>query len=214
MSSSSTTPNLGDALRPDGTLKEASEIIWSYDADKSIPFPSDNVSGQVSGSRVPAMMVAGVRRTGHVPRPSQHAREAAEATSSSSTSTHPGTKRKVAIDPKPDCHVTCKVAIDVDDDTADPNDDGATTEPDDGATTEPDDGAATEPDDGATTEPATDDYESIEAVANADDQAIPFIPREKRLADVRLIFHREKECKHPDTGKIQDGHWCKVCLFH
>ncbi|KAH9177155.1 hypothetical protein EDB89DRAFT_1902405 [Lactarius sanguifluus] len=86
--------------------------------------------------------------------------------------------------------------------------------PDDGATTEPDDGAATEPDDGATTEPATDDYESIEAVANADDQAIPFIPREKRSADVRLIFRREKERKHPDTGKIQDGHWCKVCLFH
>ncbi|KAH9054653.1 hypothetical protein EDB87DRAFT_1580436 [Lactarius vividus] len=191
MSSSSTTPNLGDALRPDGTLKEASEIIWSYDADELIPFPSENVSG----SCVPAMMVA------------SHAREAAEATSSSSTSMHPGTKCKVAINPKPDRHVMHKVAINVDDDTADPNDDGATTEPDNGAIMEPNDGTTTEPDDGVTTEPAMDDYESIEAMANTEDQAIPFIPQEKWSADICLIFHHEKECKHPDTGKIQDGHW-------
>jgi hypothetical protein len=36
---SSLAPELGDAVRPDGTLKDASEIIWSYDADESIPFP-------------------------------------------------------------------------------------------------------------------------------------------------------------------------------
>ncbi len=55
-------PNLGDAVHPDGTLKDASEIIWSYDADDSIPFPLDSLFGMCLASScgpAPAIMVAG-----------------------------------------------------------------------------------------------------------------------------------------------------------
>ncbi|KAH9013537.1 hypothetical protein EDB85DRAFT_2158120 [Lactarius pseudohatsudake] len=85
---SSTTSDLGQAVRPDGTLKDASEIVWSYDVDESTPFPLDNVTGThpfFSGGRAPATMVAGARRTARVPRTSQRARDAAEATTSSSS---------------------------------------------------------------------------------------------------------------------------------
>lgn len=32
-------------------------------------------------------------------------------------------------------------------------------------------------------------------------------------ADLRTIFKGEKKYNNPDNGKIQDGHWCKVCLY-
>ena len=31
---------LGDAVWPDGTLKDASKMVWTYNNDKSIPFPT------------------------------------------------------------------------------------------------------------------------------------------------------------------------------
>ena len=31
-------------------------------------------------------------------------------------------------------------------------------------------------------------------------------------ANIRTIFRRDKEHKNADMGKIQDGHWCKLCL--
>ena len=90
------------------------------------------------------MMVAGARQTTRTHRPSQRALEAAEAASSSSASAHLGSKRKAPSDPIPDCRVTRKIIYDLDDEVADPSDGGATTEP------------------------AEDDYESIKAMADAD----------------------------------------------
>jgi hypothetical protein len=60
---SSLAPELGDAVRPDGTLKDASEIIWSYDADESIPFPLGSTHSILSTRLSPATMVGGVHRT-------------------------------------------------------------------------------------------------------------------------------------------------------
>ncbi|KAH9162062.1 hypothetical protein EDB89DRAFT_1913507 [Lactarius sanguifluus] len=200
---SSTTPNLGDAVRPDGSLKDASEIPWSFDADETIPFPSDTSRPP---SRAPAAVLAGARRVStRVPRPSRCAVEAAEATSSGSTGTHLGTKCKAQSDPDPDRRVTRKVVINLVDDVADPDDDGATTEP------------ATElaDDDGATTEPATeladDDYKSIRAMADADNQVVSVRSQEMRTADIHVIFRAENNYLDPDTGEILKGNMCMVC---
>ncbi|KAH9160511.1 hypothetical protein EDB89DRAFT_1914688 [Lactarius sanguifluus] len=200
---SSTTPNLGDAVRPNGSLKDTSEIPWSFDANKTIPFPSDT---SCPPSHAPAAILAGAHRVStHVPHPSWRAVEAAEATSSGSTGTHPGTKRKAQSDPDPDCRVTRKVVIDLVDDVADPDDDGATTEP----TTELAD------DDGATTEPATeladDNYESIRAMANADNQVVSVRSWEMCTADIHVIFCAENNYLDPDTGEILKGNMCMVC---
>ncbi|KAH8978631.1 hypothetical protein EDB86DRAFT_3090304 [Lactarius hatsudake] len=176
---SSTTSDLGQAVRPDGTLKDTSEIVWSYDVDESTPFPLDDVTGMhpfFSGGRAPATMVAGAHRTARVPRPSQRARNAAEATtsssstarvprplqcahdaaeataeattSSSSASAGPGAKRKAPTATVPSRRVMRKV--DLDGCLADHSDAGATMEPN--------------------TEPASDDYESIKAMADADNE--------------------------------------------
>jgi hypothetical protein len=145
---SSTNPDLEHAVRPDGTLKDASEIRWTYDEDESIPFPSDSVSE--SGGCAPATMVAGMRRTARVHRPSKRALEAFEASSGGSASTRPGAKRKAQSDLAPEHRVTRKVVIDVDDDATDSSNDGAATE--------------------LATELADDDYESIKAMADADNR--------------------------------------------
>lgn len=232
---SSTSLNLGDAVRSDGTLKEASEIVWTYDADESIPFPSvsGTVSAPSSGGPAPAAMVAGVRRTTHVHRPSRRAREAAEAEVevAASTSAHSRIKRKAPGDddghPIPARKVMRKVVVDLDDD--DDNDydnNGDNAANDAGHTTDhSEDGATTE----LATELADEDYEILKAMADADhhvspplwlsnsnltssSQAVTFKCRDDRTADIRLIFRRDKEYIHPDTGKCLDGHWCTICL--
>jgi len=35
----------------------------------------------------------------------------------------------------------------------------------------------------------------------------------ERTADVRTIFKRDDNCVNPDTGKIEKGHWCTICLY-
>ncbi|KAH9160750.1 hypothetical protein EDB89DRAFT_1914437 [Lactarius sanguifluus] len=110
---SSTASDPGHAVQPDGTLKDASEIDWFFDADESTHFPLDNVSG--------------VCRTACVPHPSQWAVEAAEAVASNGpASARPDTECKPPTAPVPHRRVTCKVVIDLD--TGD-SDEGATMEP-------------------------------------------------------------------------------------
>ena len=69
------------AVRADGTLKDASEIDWFNDVDDDKPIP-DLPANQIpssssttlhpffTGSRAPAIFVAGTRRSARVPRPS------------------------------------------------------------------------------------------------------------------------------------------------
>jgi hypothetical protein len=120
--SASTTTDPGHAVRSDSTLKDASEIAWTYDADEDIPFPSGSTSGQEphpSGRSAPAVVVAGTHRTTCVHRPSKWALEAAEA----STSTDPGVKHKASTNPNPNWRVSCKIVIDMDDNDNDNDDD-------------------------------------------------------------------------------------------
>ena len=99
------TSNLGDAVRSDGTLKDTSEIIWSYDADKSIPFPSGNNahSSPPSGGHAPptAITAHAVRRTSRISRPCRRYLEEDEVKSASSTVAlkTSSVKRKAASDP-------------------------------------------------------------------------------------------------------------------
>jgi hypothetical protein len=153
----STTSDPGHAVGPSGALKDTSEMVWTYDEDESIPFPSGDDSGTdpiSSGGLAPATVVAATRRTARIHRPSLRALEAVEA-SLSSASIRPGAKRKARSDPAPERRVTRKIIIDSDVDSgsdvaADCSNDGATTEP--------------------ATEPAEDEYESIKAMADADNQ--------------------------------------------
>jgi hypothetical protein len=94
MSSASalTTTDPGHAVQSDGTLKDALEIVWTYDTDEDIPFPSGSASGaqepHPSGTRyAPAVVVAGTRQTTCVHRPSKQALKAAEASTHVSAST-------------------------------------------------------------------------------------------------------------------------------
>ena len=64
-----------------------------------------------------------------IPCPLLCALEVVEA-SSSSASIHPGTKCKAQSDTNPECHVTCKIILNVDSDVAaNSSNDSATTEP-------------------------------------------------------------------------------------
>ena len=143
---------LGDAVQPNGTLKDASEILWQYDEDESLPFPSGSAPmlPPSSGSHPPATIVADVRQSSCVFRLSQWALKAAETSSSTpaSTATHLGKHKARADDDEAELCATGKVIIAMDDS------DGSS---EDGPPTEP----STEPE---------DDYKSIKAMADVDNE--------------------------------------------
>jgi hypothetical protein len=115
-------PDTGHATRPDGTLKEASEMSWSYDADESIPFPQGVSDGQTGTT------VAGASRSGRTYRPSQRVLEAAAA-SSRGPWAHSGAKRKAPSTSSADRRVSRKIVDHGDNDLSDPgNIDSTTTE--------------------------------------------------------------------------------------
>ena len=158
---SSSTDNLGDAVRSDGTLKDASEIVWSYDADDSIPFPSGSTAASLpisTSQRAPATVVASVRRTTHVIQPCRRYLEEDDNVGSHSAPTckTSGVKRKAAstlINPR----ATRRTINVVSDDDSDSDGDGGTPSP-------------------PPTELASDDYESLKAMADADNQVRAVMP--------------------------------------
>ena len=146
----------GDAVWPDGTLKDASKIVWTYDNDESIPFPSKgSASDPPSNSTTMhalATVVAAVRWTTCISWPSWWVLEELEAAElASSAPVSSGVKHKAAsmlhCTMLPNHRVTHKV-IDVVSD-GDSND-GTLSHP--------------------PTELALDDYESLQAMADADHQ--------------------------------------------
>jgi hypothetical protein len=221
----------GDAVRPDGTLKDASEMTWSYDPDESIPFPlgSTSVNSSTSSAMAAlAMTVAGVHRTTRVIRPCQCYCKDGAAEASSTHCEQLGAKRKASSNDL-QCCVACKVTIVVD---KDPASEGETSTGED-FTGEDEEAASNvdvdrSSDSGTTTEPGSDDFESLQAMADANNevcspslflittflfisQAVMFRSQNEHTADVRLLFRRDREYVHPDTGKILDGHWCLLC---
>lgn len=158
-----------------GTLKDASEIEWTFDADESIPFPSEaqNALGACDGRGVAptplALSAEGTRWSTCVFCPSRQLLEASEVFSTGLTvtrGTHPGTKCR-APPGSVACRVACKIVIDVDEYLSSemPDEDDTSTE------------AAQDPgNDDATMEPVLDaddlasetNYQSIKAMADAD----------------------------------------------
>ena len=156
MSPSPLASNLSDAVHPDGTLKDASKIVWNYDADELLLFPSgDSAPASISsGTLAPAMSVAAVRWTARVSCPSWHVLEAGEAELASVWKSS-GIKHKATSDPHNDCATCGKVITVISDDASDDSGDGASN----GGTLSP-----------PPTEPVSDDYKALTAMANADNQ--------------------------------------------
>ncbi|KAF8257100.1 hypothetical protein EI94DRAFT_1819044 [Lactarius quietus] len=192
----SSVPAFGDTVCPDGTLKDASEMEWPYDADEGIPYPSSKAShsrAHSSSSPTPAETVASVCWMTRISHPSWCVREEAEsAPSAAATSMHP--PKCSAPHGSSDCRPTKKSVINVDngdsDDSGDSNG-GTTTEP--------------------ATELASDDFKVLKAMADADNLAATFKTKADCTADICLMFHCETGYVHPETGKILDGHWCTTC---
>ena len=134
------------------------------------------------------------------------------------------TKRKPPQD-IPSQRVSRKVVIDVNND--DGNDASHSDDDDnDDSDGDSDNGIATE----AASEAMSEEYNTLRAMADADNQVCPstaptfvrtliyvtfqaatFKSKEARTADIRLMFVRQKDYLHPDTGKLLDGHWCTTC---
>jgi hypothetical protein len=43
-------------------------------------------------------------------------------------------------------------------------------------------------------------------------QALSSRPKSDRTADVRTVFKRDMKHVNSDSGALQDGHWCMICL--
>ena len=142
---SSLAPDIGDAVCPDGTLKDASEMTWNYDADDSIPFPSGD---QFCVQNLP---IAPLCWTTRKIRPPRHFLDGAESDSSTPDSMPLAGKRKTSRK-SPACWVLQKV-INVD---REDNEVSNMSGDDGSATTEP------------ITEPASDGYKAVQAMVDTD----------------------------------------------
>ena len=168
MSSSSSAPDLGDAVRPDGTLKHASEINWAFDADESIPFPAGQNAGDHTaslGSHAPDVMGDSICRTTRLCCPSRCVLDALDA---EAACPRPRTTKRKPPQDIPSRRVSRKVVIDVDDD--DGNDAGdSDNDDDDDSDGDSDNGIATEP----ASEAMSEEYDTLRAMADADNQVCP-----------------------------------------
>lgn len=181
---SSSTGNLGDAVRSDGMLKDASEIVWSYDADDSIPFPSGSASVShnshptSASRRASATVVAAVRRTTRVSRLSRRfLEEDLEAElPKAPTCKSSGGKRKAAS-ALPNRRAKCKTIDVVSDGDCDGESDGGTSLP-------------------PPTELASDDYESLKAMADADNQVCA-----SHFPLIFIIFSSQLRLRSPNPGR-------------
>ena len=142
---SSLAPGIGDAVRPDGTLKDASEITWNYDADDSIPFPSGDQPS------VQNVLIAPLCQTTCKIRPPWRFLDGAKSDSSTPDSTPLAGKHKTSRQ-SPARQVLQKI-INVDRE----DDEVSNASGDDGGTT-------TEP----ITEPASNGYEAVQAMVDTD----------------------------------------------
>ena len=156
----SSTDNLGEAVQSESTLKDTSEIVWSYDADDSIPFPAGSTSASlpVSASRhAPATVVASVCQTTRVIQPCRRYLEDNDVESRLAPNCKTsGAKRKAAnmlINPQ----ATRRTINVVSDDDCDGESDSGTPSP-------------------PPTELASDNYESLKAMADADNQVRAMMP--------------------------------------
>ena len=235
------TIDLGCAVRPDGTLKDASEIEWHHDKDDEIPMAGASSSTSFNTVQVAApsskgihsffeqktaaaVVVAGSRRSGRTMRPSTRLTDPDNAmngprssSNSVTTRTQNGmTQKRKAASPASSRRVIRRVVNSEDEGEA-PITDG------EGGDTE-----ALESDAEATAV----EFEALQAMADVDHavsvsaqdywytlmslpplQAIRGRNVQDSTADLRTIFKGEKQYNNPDNGKIQDGHWCKVCLY-
>jgi hypothetical protein len=131
-------------------------MLWSYNADKSIPFPSDNASGSHTTSRhAPATVVAAVCQTARVSRPSrQYLEEAGALESASSTPAHKsaGIKCKATSTLVNQCATHKIVNVVSDNDISGDSDSGSRTPLP------------------LPTELVSDDYKALKAMADADNE--------------------------------------------
>ena len=127
-------------------------MTWSYDANDTIPFPTDNA--------VDSDPAAGLCWTSHISRPSRCVLEEYELASGAAASMHPATKHKAPPNTISQ-HVLKKICINVDnnnDKYGDPSSDNSSD--------------ATEP----ATEPMSNNYEALKAMANADNMVHSLFP--------------------------------------
>ncbi|KAF8799820.1 hypothetical protein BYT27DRAFT_7217371 [Phlegmacium glaucopus] len=194
----SSIDELGCAVHPDGTLKDASEIEWQYDKDDDAPMASCSSSSKSIASffakkALPANLVAGSRHSARTTRPSARILDPENAMNNQ--------KRKAKSTPSR--RISCKVVITSEDEGEVPL---LLTSDNDTTDTEAIDS------DGEAHETATAEFESLQAMADADHSAIRGRNVQDTTADIRTIFKREKEYRNPDSGRVTDGHWCKICL--
>jgi hypothetical protein len=235
--------NVGCAVRPDGTLKDAAEIEWHFDKDDEIPLtaaeklpgsspaasssspsPSQTVHPFFSGHAPPAISV---RRSGRAIRPSNRVVDPDNAMNFATQSKVVTGKRKAPNQTESPRRVIQK-AIHTIAESGNPDKDNS-----DGEDHTPSRSMRGELTDIAIEDAMSEqEYLSLKAMGDADHEvsgslttnfitlltyvltleAIHLKAKRDATADIRTIFRREKEHKNPDTAKVQDGYWCKLCL--
>ncbi|KAF8240608.1 hypothetical protein L208DRAFT_1231574 [Tricholoma matsutake] len=159
-------PDLGCAVCPNGSLKDASEINWHFDKDDNTPFTVTAKSPESGSSQTlhpfflgqasPAILVAGSHQSGCAIHPSNHVVDPDNVMNSTSS-----TQKQKAPVRKSSCHVI-QMTVHLSEDSCDDKSDG-----EDATTSRPMHGESTDVEE---TEDAVSgqEYMSLRAMAEAD----------------------------------------------
>jgi hypothetical protein len=207
-----TPPDLGCAVRPDGSLKEASEIDWTFDPDQETPptapalltSEKTKVHPFFSGEAPPAAS----RRSGRATRPSNRIVDPNNVMGHASAAQP---KQKAPNDSSA-CRVIQKRCAPVDEGELDSLESKSNSDSNHPALMQPTHEGSTDIEELEDTEAKQQQFASLKAMANADHEAIHTKSKEDATADVCTIFRWDREHKNPDTGLVQGRHWCKLCL--
>ncbi|KAG2755215.1 hypothetical protein P692DRAFT_20640008, partial [Suillus brevipes Sb2] len=177
-------PEAQCALNPDGSLKDAKDIVFYNDPDDAVPIsapsssaqpPTDAFSVLLQTGRKPVPLIAGARRSIRASKPSARLRDSDNACSS--------TSRKRALSSATEQLVRKKVVLQLsaplsDDDTDIDTDHGA------GQSDEAEDEGVPAPEDEPEDEPEDLQDTTIRAT----------LSKSERTADIRTIFTRDDKC--------------------
>ncbi|KAF8981567.1 hypothetical protein BDQ17DRAFT_1337289 [Cyathus striatus] len=210
------------AVCADGTLKDASEIVWYNDKDDDIPLPDPVLSS-----------VGGLCHSTRPSKPSQCIQDAADLSTRSTVSSRPvpsvaSSAPSVTSSIENSSHLAPSVASPF---VVNSSHSALTSKnkcPASGSlkstqcaakktTANTSDGseAETEEDDNDSGIPDRRSkltYEKLKEMADADHEALNIRSKKDLTANITTIFCHEREHINLHTNKVQSGWWCKICL--
>lgn len=175
---------MSSARRADGSLKDATEIVWYNDADDDSPIPPPPLPPPPAHN---GTLNSFIRRSGRATKPTEKIRETASSVPAKRSAAGPpqgapAPKRSASNKENHDHDDTEEECPPLEDFTDDEEDDEK-----------------------------EEAYQQTKTLGDQDREDRRSLKKDERSADLTTIFSFEKDRVNPHTQERENGWWCEVC---